>query len=79
MSININTLENLNIKRILERGSGKEIYRDESAILVLDEVSKAFMIACDDADFGMNVLEKNISTVVEYVLENQKKLHMDTL
>ena len=74
MSLNINTLENLNIKRVLERGSGKEIYRDESAILVLDEVSKAFMIACDDADFGMNVLEKNAAKDISLLFTSNKEL-----
>ena len=50
--MNLNSIENLGIKRVLKRGTGEIIYRDNDVILVRDKVSKALLFACDDTKKG---------------------------
>lgn len=57
--MNIDSLENLNIKRVLERGTGKALVQNERCILVKDEVSGALMLASEDNDEAIKALETN--------------------
>ncbi len=70
----LNSIKNLNIKRVLDRGTGKIIYQDDKSILVLDEISKAYMLACDDTNDGMNILEKYESTDITLFFTSNKEL-----
>lgn len=72
--LKINSLENLNIKRVLERGTGKIIYQDDKSIFILDEVSKAYMLACDDTTDGMNILEKYGTIDITLFFTSNKEL-----
>ena len=60
--MDLNTIENLNIKYVLDRGTGTIIYQNDSTILVHDEVSKALMLASDDVEEGIEILDKNITS-----------------
>lgn len=55
----LNTIENLGIKRILDRGTGKIVAENEGATLYFDSVSEAYFLACDDEDAGIKLLEDN--------------------
>lgn len=59
--MNLNNIENLGIERVIKRGTGEIIYRDNDAILVRDKVSKAFLFACDDTKKGLSILDNYIN------------------
>ena len=59
--MNLSSIENLGIGRVLKRGTGEIIYRDSDAILVWDKVSKAFLFACDDTKKGLSTLDNYIN------------------
>ena len=59
--MNLNSIENLGIERVLKRGTGEIIYRDNDAILVRDKVSRAFLLACDDTKKGLSILNNHIN------------------
>lgn len=59
--MDIKAIENLNIDRVLERGTGKIIEQRPDAILVFDERSKGLMLACDDASVGEAMLERQLT------------------
>lgn len=59
--MNIKAIENLNIDRVLERGTGKIIEQRPDAIMVFDERSKGLMLACDDASVGEAMLERHLT------------------
>ena len=57
--IDLNTLENLGIKRILDRGTGKVVAENDGAALYYDSVSKGYFLACDNEKSAMDLLEQN--------------------
>lgn len=59
--MDIKAIENLNIDRVLERGTGKIIEQRPDAIMVFDERSKGLMLACDDASVGEAMLERHLT------------------
>ena len=58
--MNLNSIENLGIERVLKRGTGEIIVGDNDAILVRDKVSRAFFLACDDREKGLSILDKHV-------------------
>lgn len=50
----------LGIERVLKRGTGKVIERQDDALLVYDSVSGAYMLGCEDSAQGADVLQRNI-------------------
>lgn len=59
--MDIKAIENLNIDRVLQRGTGQIIEQRPDAILVYDEVSKGMMLACDDAAAGEEMLGRHLT------------------
>ncbi|SDI68421.1 hypothetical protein SAMN05421493_12248 [Pseudobutyrivibrio sp. 49] len=57
--MDLNSLENISIKRVIERGTAKILEQNENCILVYDEVSKALMLDCVNIDEAERVLEAN--------------------
>ncbi|MBQ4425987.1 MAG: GNAT family N-acetyltransferase [Firmicutes bacterium] len=51
----------LGIDRVLRRGSGEIIADTDHALLIRDDVSGAYMLACDDPSTGMALLDRHIS------------------
>ena len=58
--MDLTVIENLSIDRIIKRGTAEIIEKDVDAILLKDTVSKGLMLACDDAEKGMEILTRNI-------------------
>ena len=56
--MDLTTIENLNIDRVLRRGTAQIIEEADDAILLKDTVSKALMLACDDVARGIEILER---------------------
>ena len=57
--MDLTTIENLNIDRVIKRGTAQIIERADDAILLKDTISKALMLACDDVEKGIEILERN--------------------
>ena len=57
--MDLNAIENLNIDRVLKRGTAEIIEKADDAILLKDTRSKALMLACDDVEKGIEILERN--------------------
>lgn len=46
-------IDYLGIDRVLRRGSGELIAKQDDALLIRDSVSEAYFLACDDEAIGM--------------------------
>ena len=57
--MDLTTIENLNIDRVIKRGTAQIIERADDAILLKDTKSKALMLACDEVEKGIEILERN--------------------
>lgn len=57
--MDINKIENLGLDRILKRGSGEVLAEQDDALLIRDRVSGAYMLACEDTELGIRLLEKH--------------------
>ena len=57
--MDLTTIENLNIDRVIKRGTAQLIERADDAILLKDTKSKALMLACDEVEKGIEILELN--------------------
>jgi len=57
--MNLMNIDYLGIERVLRRGSGKVIEESENALLVFDNVSRAYFLACEDKALGIAILDKH--------------------
>lgn len=57
--MDLTIIENLNIDRVIKRGTAQIIERADDAILLKDTKSKALMLACDEVEKGIEILERN--------------------
>ena len=55
----IDGIDCLGIDRVLKRGSGKIVAETDHALLVRDSVSEALMLACEDAEAGLALLDRH--------------------
>lgn len=56
--MNISKNDLVGFDRVLERGSGDVLARSEHALLIRDHISGALMLACDDAEEGLRLLDR---------------------
>ena len=54
-------IDYLGIERVLKRGTGDILERQDRAILVHDRVSGALMLGCEDAEAGAGLLERHMN------------------
>ena len=54
-------IDYLGIERVLKRGTGDILERQDRAILVHDRVSGALMLGCEDAEAGAELLERHMN------------------
>ena len=59
--MDLSGIDCLGLDRVLKRGSGKIIAEMDGALLLRDEVSGAYMLACGDTAEGMALLDRHIS------------------
>lgn len=57
--MDLKNIDYLGIERVLRRGSGKVIEESENALLVFDEVSRAYFLASEDKALGITLLDKH--------------------
>ncbi|MBQ9009760.1 MAG: GNAT family N-acetyltransferase [Clostridia bacterium] len=58
--MDIKGIDNLGLDRVLKRGSGEIIEEQEDALLIRDRVSGAYMLACEDTEVGLQLLDRHI-------------------
>ena len=56
----IDEIEYLGLDRVLKRGTGEVIVEQEDALLIRDQISGAYMLACEDAELGLQLLDHHI-------------------
>ena len=56
--MDLSKIENLGIDRVLKRGSGEIIEKTDRTLFVRDAVSGAYLLACDDIDIGIELLDR---------------------
>ena len=49
----------LGLDRVLKRGTGEILFESSGALFIHDSVSGAFMLACEDTEAGMALLDRN--------------------
>lgn len=57
-TLRIDGIDYIGIRRVLERGSGEIIANLENALFVRDNVSGAYMLACEDKTTGIALLDR---------------------
>ena len=60
MMMDVNSIENLGLARVLRRGSAEIIEQRDDALLIRDSVSGAYLFACDDSAAGTELLDRRI-------------------
>lgn len=61
-------IDRLGIDRVRERGTGVVVERRESALLVRDTVSEAFLLDCDDVALGLEVLDGHAGEGIDLLM-----------
>ena len=58
--MNLNSIENLGIERVLKRGTGEIIVEESDVVLVRDKISKAYLLSADNTEKGIAILDRYI-------------------
>ena len=58
MKMNLSGIDYLGLERVLRRGSGEILADREQALLVRDRVSGAYLLACEDREAGLALLDR---------------------
>ena len=58
--IDLTKIEYLGLERVLRRGSGEIVADSGDALLVRDDVSGGYLLACEDAVLGASILERHV-------------------
>ncbi|MBO4429612.1 MAG: GNAT family N-acetyltransferase [Clostridia bacterium] len=66
--MNIQSIDNLGIDRVLKRGSGEIVLKRNDALLVRDTVSGAYLFACDDTENALALLDRYIGGDCELLM-----------
>jgi ribosomal protein S18 acetylase RimI-like enzyme len=72
--MDIDGIDYLGIKRVLERGSGEIIAEQEKALLVHDSISSAYFLACADKETGMMLLDRYIGSGCDLLMVSDAAL-----
>ena len=56
--MDISGIDYLGIDRVLRRGSGEIILKQDDALFIRDRVSGAYFLACEDAAIGIPLLDR---------------------
>lgn len=72
--MNIKSIDNLGIDRVLRRGSGEIVFSRDDAILVRDTVSGVYMFACDDTESGISLLDGHLGGDCELLMVSDHAL-----
>jgi len=56
--MDISGIDYLGLDRVLKRGSGEILAEKENALLIRDSVSRAYMLACEDMETGISLLDR---------------------
>ena len=57
--MDLSGIDYLGLDRVLKRGSGEIIAERDNALFIRDSVSGAYMLACEDAAAGLELLDRN--------------------
>ena len=77
-SMDLTDIEYLGIDRVLKRGTGKVIERYDTALLVHDSVSGAWMLGCEDAGLGADMLRRRLSGDCRLLMVSDHSLGLKT-
>ena len=58
--MDITGIDYLGLERVLRRGTGEILEQSENLLFIRDSVSRAYMLACEDAAEGRGALERHI-------------------
>ena len=58
--MDLSRIEYLGARRVLKRGSGEILAEQEDAVLVRDSVSGAYLLACENREAGLSLLEAHV-------------------
>ena len=72
--MDIDGIDHLGIKRVLERGSGRIIAERENALLVYDRISGAYFLACEDRETGLMLLDHYIGSGCDLLMVSNAAL-----
>lgn len=64
----------LGLDRVLRRGSGEILAEREDALLVRDRISGAYLLACEDAEIGIPLLERYVGQGCDLLMVSDASL-----
>ena len=71
-TMDLTTLEHLGLSHVLQRGTGEILEEHESALLLRDTVSEIGMLACEDVELGLSILDRHADTFSILMVSNPK-------
>ena len=71
--MDISGIDYVGLRRVIERGTAEIIEENDDCMFLHDEVSGAYMLACDDDDMAMAVLDKYKDRKYDLLTTTNKK------
>ena len=77
--MDITNIDYLGLDRVLRRGTGEIIEQSEDLLFIRDSVSRAYMLACEDAAEGADVLARHIDEKTDLLMVSDLSLGREAL
>ena len=77
-SMELTGIDYLGIDRVLKRGTGKVMEQHDAALLVHDSISGAYMLGCEDAALGADILRRRLGGDCRLLMVSDHSLGMKT-
>lgn len=72
--MDLSRIEYLGLDRVLKRGSGEIIAQDDCLLLIRDSISGAYMLACDNKNKGITLLDRYIDEKCKLLMTTDYEL-----
>ena len=72
--MDISGIEYLGLDRILKRGSGEIIEEQDNALFIRDSISGAYMLACEDTETGLRLLDHCIGQKCDLLMASNDSI-----
>ena len=77
--MDITNIDYLGLDRVLRRGTGEIIERSDTLLFIRDSVSGAYMLACDDAAEGEELLARRLDEKADLLMVSDHALGLKAL
>lgn len=77
--MDLTNIDYLGLERVLRRGTGEIVEQSERLLFIRDSVSRAYMLACEDAAEGADVLARRLDGKADLLMVSDLSLGREAL